>query len=480
MLRVTSIVALALLLTAAPAASRNLIAEVVTGDRLGQVIGRGGAALYVPGQGLYVSRQEALERLGPLPQEPCGQLTRCRFELFVSVPPLGSRPNDHRYRVAFLGPGLDGILLSDSTRIPGLISIGDVRETVAALEQGREPPLRGRPSEHPRAELNALDRRLGDAQDAQGPATVALTLVLLAFAAAALRTRSGLVARAALVYPLAAIALALAGAGAEQVGPVVTPLLMVVAAPLALGAARVATLTLVVPAFLAGFGLVLALSPETNALMAIGPHPWSGGRFYGVTNMIATLVLAPALAAAAALAGWRIAALGLLSIVVVGASDTGADGGGVLVFAAAFAALWLFLRRRARALPWALAGVAVLGLVFVGLDALAGGSSHVVDRVSEGPDELLHTFRERAERSVSIATSTVWQLAALLGGIGVLAWFGAQRSRDAVVDAFLVGIAVSLVFNDSPTKVAGYGAIMCAALRVWSVSHPRDRLESTP
>ena len=93
-----------------------------------------------------------------------------------------------------------------------------------------------------------------------------------------------------------------------------------------------------------------------------------------------------------------------------------------------------------------------------------------MDAVSDGPGHLVDVLRERAERSVSIATSSVWQLAALLGGLGALVYFATLQPRFAVVDAFLVAIGVSLVVNDSPTKVAGYGALVCAALRAWSVS----------
>jgi hypothetical protein len=468
--KVLSIVALALLATAAPAAAQDVYVLVVTGDQPPAVRGRGAAGLYVPGQGLYVSREEALERLGPLPQKPCGAIGQCEFELFVSVPPLGPQPNDKRYEVTILGDGYRGILFSDQTRIPGLVSISDIRDTVEALEQGRDPPLEWRETKHPLEELHELDERLSDARAAQGPATVALTLALIALAALALLTRSALIARSALVYPLAAIGLALGASALHQVGPVVTTLVVLAAVPLALVAAARIPLTLAVPVFLAGYGLVLALSPETNSLMAIGPYPWSGTRFYGVTNQIETLLLAPALAAAVALRGWRLVALALLSLVVVGASETGADGGGILVFAAGFAVLGLLLHGRTRAVPLALLGVVAVGLVFVGVDALAGGSSHVIDAVSGGPGELFDTFRQRAERSVSIATSSVWQLAILVGGVAVLGYFTALKPRFPVVDAFLVAIAVSLVVNDSPTKVAGYGAILCGALRAWSIS----------
>jgi hypothetical protein len=478
--RVVTIVALALALTS-PAAGRDVTVQIVTGAQPGAARERGGLGLYVPGQGLYVSREEALERLGRLPEGVCSAIERCPYELIVSVPPLGAQSNERRYEVTILGRGYDGILVSDSTRIPGLVSITDVRETVAALEQGRDPPIETEASDDPLGELARLDDRLGDARSAQVPANVALALVLLVLTAAALARRSALLARTALLYAPAAILLALAASALELVGPIVTTVLMVAAAPVALAVAAFVRLTLAVPVFLGLFGLVLAVSPETNSLMAIGPHPWSGGRFYGVTNQVETLLLGPVLAAAASLAGWRLAALGLLALVVVGASETGADGGGILVFATGFIALWLFLRGRPRSLPWALVGVVALGLAFVGIDALAGGSSHVVDAVADGPDDLLDTLRARLERSVSIATSTVWQLAVLVGGVGVLAYFAALRPRFAAVDALLVALAVSLLVNDSPTKVAGFGAIVCGALRAWSVCEAdREGRQSVP
>ena len=477
-MRVFSIVALALLVTAAPAVAQDVYVLVVTGDQPAAVRGRGATGLYVPGQGRSVSREEALERLGALPQRPCGAIGRCEFELFVSVPALGKQANDRRYEVTILGDGYHGILVSDRTRIPGLVSISDLRETVEALKSGREPPLDWHASEHPLEELRELDDRLSDAQAAQGPANVALTLALIALVALALRMSSALLARTALVYPLAALALALGASALQLVGPLITTVVVLAAAPVALAVAARAPLTLIVPIFVAGYGLVLALSPETNALMAIGPHPWSGGRFYGVTNQVETLLLGPALAAGLLLRGWRLVALALLCLVVVGASETGADGGGILVVASGFAVLAALANGRARAIPLALVGVVALGLAFVGLDALAGGSSHVTDALSSGPGELFDTFRDRVERSVSIATSTVWQLAILAAGLGVLGYFAALKPRFPVVDAFLVATAVSLVVNDSPTKVAGYGAIVCGALRAWSVSRERHGIES--
>jgi hypothetical protein len=471
-----------MLLSAAPAAARNVTVLVVTGKQLPDVRARGAVGLFVPGRGLYVSREEALAELGRLPSEtPCAPLQRCRYEVFVSVPPLGAQRNTRRYEVTILGPGYEhGLLESDNTRIPGLVSIDDIRETVDALEHDRDPPIHARESERPLKELAKLDRRLDEARRAQGPATVALALTLIAMAAAALVARSAAVGRAALLYPLTAIIAALVVSAVDAVGPLTTTVAVVATAPLAALLARWVRLELAVPVFLVTYGLVLALSPETNALMAIGPHPWSGGRFYGITNQVETLLLAPTLAAASLALGPRFAVVAVLALVVVGASRLGADGGGILVYAAGFVALWLFQHGR-RLTPFWIVAVAAIGLAAVGIDALLGGSSHVVDAVSAGPRELLEDFGRRLDRSLSIVTSTVRQFAVFVVGIAVLAWFGALRPRFAVVDAFLVALAVSLVVNDSPTKVVGFGAILCGALRAWSVSRRPDvGIESAP
>jgi Na+/H+ antiporter NhaC len=90
--------------------------------------------------------------------------------------------------------------------------------------------------------------------------------------------------------------------------------------------------------------------------------------------------------------------------------------------------------------------------------------------VSGGPGELLEDFGRRLDRSVSIITSTVGQFAVFVAGVAVLASSAALRPRFVVLDAFLIAIAVSLVVNDSPTKVVGFGAILAGALRAWSVS----------
>ena len=218
------------------------------------------------------------------------------------------------------------------------------------------------------------------------------------------------------------------------------------------------------------YALVLAFSPETSSLAALGPHPDGGVRFYGISNQVETLLLVPGLLGAALLGSALVPVVAVLALIVVGASGLGADGGGVLVFAAGYLFLWLRLRRVPLSLRnLALAGGAaiVVGLVLVGLDSALGGSSHVTRTLGDGPGalggELAHRWRVSLDGYVSSWQATV----IITASIAALVWIGLRRPRYPVVDATLVALAVSLLVNDSPRDVASYGAISCAALRFW-------------
>ena len=65
--------------------------------------------------------------------------------IYVTLPPPG-RPshNTRRYPIAIIGGGYRGVLHSDTTRIPGLVSIADVAPTAVALAQGKTPVIRWR------------------------------------------------------------------------------------------------------------------------------------------------------------------------------------------------------------------------------------------------------------------------------------------------------------------------------------------------
>jgi hypothetical protein len=216
---------------------------------------------------------------------------------------------------------------------------------------------------------------------------------------------------------------------------------------------------------------VMWARPEWNTLAVIGPHPDGGGRFYGLTNQVETLLLSPALVLGA-LAGLR--ALPVVALVVaagVAASRIGADGGGLVVYLAGFLVLGLRVGRvpalRAAAATAVAAGAALL---LVGIDAATGGSSHVTDAVGGGPGALAGDLAHRVHLSAASVGST-WNNALLFGAsVAVLVWLALRRPRLPVLDALLAALAVSLVVNDTPTDVAGWGVLSALVLWAWTRS----------
>jgi hypothetical protein len=220
---------------------------------------------------------------------------------------------------------------------------------------------------------------------------------------------------------------------------------------------------------------VMWAKPEWNTLAVIGPHPDGGGRFYGVTNQIETLLLAPALVLGA-LAGARLLpAIALAIAAGIAASRIGADGGGLVVYLSGYLVLWLRLRRvpAAKAVA-ATAASAAAALALVGIDAATGGSSHVTKAVGGGPGAVLGDLGHRLHLSEAAVTST-WNAALLFAmGLGALVWLALRRPRLAVLDALLVALAISLLVNDTPTDVAGYGGLSALLLWAWARSEERE------
>jgi len=455
---------------------------------------RGAVGLLVPGAGSTVSRERALAslvrgrvvsslvdldgaailKLGGKPAETT---------IYVALPPPGSHHNVVRYPVAVVGPGYRGLLTSGSTRIDGLVSLADIAPTARAIAAGETPPIRARADSDAVATLTRLDLRLAQAHDARTGATLVLVGWLVAFASLGILAGSAIAGRAAvLVAPVAlGTALLLRTVGVDDPTTVVVALAIAVGAgSLLLGLRREALVPAVV-CFLLAFLVTLAVWPEVNALAAIGPHPDGGGRFYGVTNQVETLLLAPSLAAAALAGVAGAVAIGLLLLVTVGWSRAGADGGGLLVVAAAFAVLLAGLARVRLTPLRVVAGVtAVLavGLAIVGVDALLGGSSHVTDAVGGGPGTLFDDVDRRLRISWAGATSATHTAFLCFLSVGGLVWLGTRgRERPAIV-AMLVGIGISLVVNDTPVDVLGYGALGCLALTAWEESRSPEALSA--
>ena len=174
---------------------------------------------------------------------------------------------------------------------------------------------------------------------------------------------------------------------------------------------------------------------------------------------------------AAAIGGLRwLVPLAALALVAIGWSKAGADGGGILVFATALGVLGLRLRGLALT-PRRLALVAGPSsswrFVFVGLDAALGGSSHVTRAVGSGPGSVLGDLGHRLHLSWLSATDHWYRILIFLGCLAALVLMGAMRPRRATVDALLVGLAVSLLVNDTPVDVIGLGALGCLVLVRW-------------
>jgi hypothetical protein len=304
---------------------------------------------------------------------------------------------------------------------------------------------------------------------------------LVAFAALGVLARSAIAGRAAvLVAPVAlASALALRALGVDDPSTVVVALAILTGAGSLLLGLRRRLLVPAVVCFLLGFLAALAVWPDLNALAAIGPHPDGGGRFYGVTNQVETLLLVPSLAASALVGAAGAVAIGLMLLVTVGWSRSGADGGGLLVVASAFAVLLAGLER-VRLTPVrvviGVAGVLTVGLGIVGADVLLGGSSHVTDAVGGGPGTLFDDLDRRLRISWAGATSATHTTLLCLLSLAGLVWLGLRGRDRPVIVAMLVAIGISLAVNDTPVDVLGYGALGCLALTAWEETRTLSEL----
>jgi hypothetical protein len=328
------------------------------------------------------------------------------------------------HALSVVGPGWSGTIRSDATHVDGLVG-------VRQLETG---DLRGGGD----ADLPALRERLDDVRS-----HVLLLRILLAVLLGVL----------AVVAPRRAVA----GAAAAVLASVVLS---------ALGSTNVALLLVLTLLgsfapwralwlYFAVYLAILVASPETQSLAALGPHPWGAGRFYGVSNELETLLLAPALALGLAAAP--------LVLLTIGWSRAGADGGGLLVYLGGYA--WMLPRPRPRSMLAYAVGALGLALAFVGLDAATGGSSHVTQGVGSGPGGLAHDLWHRWGVSWHGAAGTAGRATTCLVCLGVLGWVATRRPRARLVDAFLLAIAVSLVVNDTPQDVLFWGAVTGVGLR---------------
>jgi mono/diheme cytochrome c family protein len=404
---------------------------------------RAAVGLLVPGAGPTVTREGALAALvrgevehslldGVPEGEPLIVLgAPGPPEILVSLPPPGRSENDRRYTIAVLG--WRGVLTSDSTRIDGLVSVTDIAHM----------RLRAEPSSEPVEVLERLDDRIERNDRLRLPLTFLVAFVVLALAV----VRPPLALRAILVALAANLLLS----------PWLAAAAVALALLLPLGAACAAVLV--------AYLVALGLDAETVALSPLGPS--QSGRFYGINNLLETLLLVPALVGPALLGRRLGIAVAAVALVTIGGNRFGADGGGLIVLLAGYAVLALQRTRRRPTLRLAAAGAAavvVAALALVALDAATGGESHVTRAVGDGPGALAADLGDRLELSARRATGSAGAVAVVVGSLAVLAYVLFRLPRSPLRDAFLAALLVSVLVNDTPTDVLGVGAAAAVAL----------------
>jgi hypothetical protein len=483
---------------AAPARAADVSVVVVPPFDPQTYAGRGAVGLFVPGAGESVTRRAAVASLvrgkvepSVLGGTPSGKqlisLGRrpADVTIYVALPPPGRHANTRRYPVAIVGGGYWGILVSNSTRIRGLVSIADIAPTARALADGRRPRIRSSPDTDAAVLLRRLDHRLTQTHDVRLWATLILVGSVLAGAVLAFRFRSEYLGRAGLLAAPAVLAGSLLLAAVAVTRPWVVALALIgltIGACFALAAVRGA-LPWALVALIVVYLVVFAVWPEVNSLAAIGARPDGGGRFYGAGNLTETVLLTMSLEAAALLGGLWIAAIFLLTLVTVGWSHAGADGGGIVVLIVAFgvlAARIYDVRLTVRRVVLGILGLIVGVAAIVGLDAATGGSSHVTHAFRRGPISLAEELAHRVHISAASVGSGASEAAVFAVSVVALVLLWTRPPRFPAGDALVAGVAVSLLVNDSPGDVASAGALSYAVL--WAYERVREsaRAVATP
>lgn len=450
----------------------------------------GAVGLLVPGAGPRVSEEAALAALvrgkvrnslrGGLPSGPVLIEYETSAEpplagpvIVLSLPAGGDQSHEARYPIAVLGGGFEGLLTSESTRIPGLVSIVDVAPTALGEEGG----LGWAAAPAAAAHALELDERIRDNATARPLAALLAGLVILVLTA--FSPAAGLLGFAGALA--ANLALGLAGVSEPWL---VLAVFGVATGPVAWLAAR----RLRSPFALAvGFGAVmlaylaaLGVDGQAVALSPLGPS--QNSRFFGLSNLLSALLLVPALAgvALARIAlGWVAAgALAAVSLVAIAGSRFGADGGTAIALVAGLAVLELELARERRRTALAVAGLAVAAVAaLVAIDAATGPSSHLTDSIGGGPDGLAADLRDRAVLAWERATEHWWLFALVATGTALivalasrLVLAGTPRARRALPLALASATLVSLVVNDSPLDVTSAGLVAYLAAQAYALA----------
>jgi hypothetical protein len=382
--------------------------------------------------------------------------------IVIGLPPATSAPNDRRYPIAILGAGYEqGVLLSDLTRVPGLVSMADVARTALRTAHA----LRYERDGGNVAAVYELDERVDVARSTTMLGSVLVLMLLIA---------------AALFFPRAAPAtmgsalaanLALGWMPMGDAGPRVALLTSASAVGGVLGARFLrgrTPLGLALVAVLAAYAVSMIVHPSSLSLAPMGPELTS--RFFGVSNLLETLLLVPALLGARLVKerfGWLgFAAVGTLTLATISENRLGADGGGAVVVAVAFAllAVWMSGRNWRVTIP-ALGGAGLLVLGLLHLDAASSSPDHLRGALNGGLGGIANVAANRVPLAYARMLEQWYLVFPLVAAIIVcVAVVRSTRVRNeaAVIVSLLGALAASLLVNDSPgpVTIAGLAVVL--------------------
>jgi hypothetical protein len=394
--------------------------------------------------------------------------------------------------IGIAGPGFDGNLTSDSTRMDGYVLSTDVAPTVLRHFGIQIPPeMSGQPIRSEGtvdvAAIDSLGDRMGLISSRRGP-VIGLNIViwLAALALIAVLSRGRLARLAVRVTGLAIVYLPLVlllGAALEP-GETAERLLVLLLCPLLAGMTLLLLRGYRALAIASGATVlacaidVIAGSPLTS-LSLLGPNPGLGVRFYGIGNeleaLLAVLVVAGTGAGLTAFAPrdsgraavWAFAASGLLAAFVFAAGRFGADVGAAIVFpvgAAVAAAAIAGRGRRPLALALVAAPLAVLALLALG-DLLSGANAHLTRSVLDagGLGDLADVAQRRLQLSArSFARPVLLAFLPIVIAVAALACLRRDRLRAWLegVPAMRAGLLGALAATVVGTLANDSGALV--------------------
>jgi hypothetical protein len=458
-----------------------VVVDTITPADLRGLAARGAIGLLVPGAGATTSRSEAIAALAEgvnpnayvrstesrralVPVVHAQSVPQRGGVIVVALPSGRRQPNDRRYPIAVVGGGFHGLLVSATTRIPGLVSIADVAPT--ALERVRGS-LRSAPARDALGAIEQLDGRIHANNRLKLPTLLIIAIALLLVVA--LRPRMALPSiLGALVASL------LAGAAHVSSEPALVAIMVAGLIGGGLLLERLCTddrrLLFAIVGVLLLHVLLLVTHPDWVAVTPLGPT--QNSRFWGIGNQLETLLIAPVVAGAA-LSARRYGATGfglfaLLVLVLVTDNRLGSDGGGAIVFGIALAFVGARTSRIGfRGFVTLLLLAATVVLSIVTLNLRMPGPDHLRSAFSHGVSGLVAVVADRVPLAYVPAVhqwpvllpTTLLFLAAVAYAVRA----ADARSRDLVLAA-LLAVAASLLVNDSATYELAGGVAVVAAL----------------